>query len=246
MRALNCYPDVCCLVEPFNPHRREKDWTFAVSDHAGLAAALRSIWERHNGIKHVWQASGFPFPKGSSLNRGLIVDHGMNVLFLTRRNDLRRLVSEKISAETGVWGVFNPDERDRVRSHDYSPIGIPMLRARLEEDGAAIAGFREAIASSGTTCMEIVYEDLFDPGVSRESRVASVDRVYRFIGGRWPIEAALGAGLEDLLDHDQGKLNSEESYRRIPGIENIDRRLGSDATGWLFSGSQDSITSNQR
>ena len=40
--------------------------------------------------------------------------------------------------------------------------------------------------------------------------------------------------MKRLLDPLGRRVNSHATYERIPNIEEVERRLGTDETGWLF------------
>src|SRR5262245_30663058 len=91
--VLNCHPSIRCVHEPFNPDCRSPAGDPAPKNLALLESELKRLWGANNGIKHVWLPDGGPFRRGSNLNKRLLCRPGQRVLFLNRRNILRRLVS---------------------------------------------------------------------------------------------------------------------------------------------------------
>ena len=54
------------------------------------------------GIKHVWEADGWPFAEMPELNEEIVSVSG-KMIVLIRRNWLRRVVSNYLCRHTGVW-----------------------------------------------------------------------------------------------------------------------------------------------
>lgn len=100
MHSLNCHSDIHCLHEPFNPDRLRRQYGSQVTDLASLRQVMAEIWRTHNGIKHVWEPSGWPFARHSTLNQCLLLEAEARVIFLRRRNTLRRIVSNHMSMQT--------------------------------------------------------------------------------------------------------------------------------------------------
>ena len=45
--------------------------------------------------------------------------------------------------------------------------------------------------------------------------------------------------LQKYLNPENAQLNSSETYRFIPNVDEIEETLGSDETGWLFPDKED-------
>ena len=96
MELLNCHHEFRCVHEPFNPDNLQFHYNEQVHDLLSLDSALSDIWKTYNGVKHVWQASGWPFESYSLCNDHLLISF-RQVLLLTRKNILQRIVSTHIS-----------------------------------------------------------------------------------------------------------------------------------------------------
>lgn len=233
MRALNCYPGVRCMLEPFTPANMSSTYS-GVSSAAGLGEALTDIFRRYNGIKHVWHPDGWPFREAPELNRRLLVGEGLRIIFLNRRNSLRRVVSVEMSKQTGVWGSFTAEDRQRVRAFRYEPLRVEKLRHELRVGAAGLVSLTGVLEQARAHVLELWYEDLFGAEVSLAERVACLGRVYAFLRGSAAGPAADPTQLRDLLDSSSTQLNTTETYRLIPNASDIELRLGSDVSGWLF------------
>lgn len=230
-RLLECHDGVACIHEPFNPGRRSPPEV--VADGAQLRRELRQLRRRYEGIKHVWDPEGWPFPPGSALNQELVTQPQHRVLFLNRRNTLRRLVSLQMSRQAQAWGSADEDRRT-LREFPFRPLDTAALERFLACEPPAIARQRQAIVASGNALLDVWYEDLFERETPLETKEALLGGIFEFLG----LDPALRPRQRDqvrLLFHpDDGPLNSAATYRRIPGIDDVEARFGSDATGHLF------------
>jgi len=78
------------------------------------------------------------------------------------------------------------------------------------------------------TAVKLVHEELYTPDVAANKRV--LRPVFEMLGLSMPQTPE----LDRLLDPAITKLNSEATYRMVPNAVEIDAKLGSDRTGWLF------------
>jgi hypothetical protein len=232
-RLLNCHPQIRCLEEPFNPFNYEGRYLAEATDQSTLADVLRSIWRTHNGIKHTFSPDGWPFVN-PSLNRALLLAPRQKVIYLRRRNLLRRLVSAQISTQTGVWGLFNETDRKRVRDFEFAPLNVEFVQSQLRRDSDSIAEYRRLLIQSGSEPFDLLYEDLYNPEKTPRELCELLNEVFRFVGVLPITDETLLASVERLFDQTRMKLNSVETYKRIPRIEALNAKCGSDETGWLF------------
>lgn len=230
-RVLDCHPAVTCIHEPFNPDRRGR--AGPVTDDTVLGCELHELRARARGIKHVWDPDGWPFPKGSTLNRDLVTHPGQRVVFLNRRNVLRRLVSVQMSDQAQAWSI---DDEDRaiMRRFRFAPLDMRILERWLPRELDTIATYRRAITASGNPCLDLWYEDVFEPTVPIEAQAAALDAIFRFLDLDPTLSATVRARMHALLRPAEGSLNSAATYRRVPGIDDVEARFGCDATGHLF------------
>jgi hypothetical protein len=236
MRALNLYADIDCLIEPFTPANEGRTY-LGITTERGLSDALRQIWPHHNGIKHVWHPDGWPFTSAPRLNRRLLCDEGLRVVFLNRRNDLRRVVSAEMSKQTEVWSSFTPAQRERLRTFEFAPVPAAKVEHELGVGAAGVAELRESLPDDPTMVLELWYEDLFGDDLDLPERLARLAFVHGFLAGRPEPDPATDTApprAEQLLDPGRWRLNSLETYHRLPNVEELERRFGSDASGWLL------------
>jgi hypothetical protein len=117
-RALNAHSEIDCLFEP--------DFSFANWDEKLVIDELERIRCIYTGIKYVWDPSGFPFVsthlsslpeldcnlhKVLDLNLRLLSISEKKVVFLRRRNQLKRILSDLLGQQTDLWGPTFSDAR---------------------------------------------------------------------------------------------------------------------------------------
>jgi hypothetical protein len=234
MHLLNCHPNIRCINEPFNPSNFGGSYLRRVSDLASLDDTLDEIWSSFNGIKHVWHASGWPFTHRRQFNHRLLLKASSRVLLLNRRNILRRVVSSQISEQTKVWSFVGETERQKVRSFVFKPLDIEWLKWQLEFERDAIADKKRMLESAGVDYLELWYEDLYETPQTGPQRVNMINAVIVFLGRGAVEDEPTVRKMRALLNPRNSKLNSRKTYQRIPRIEEIEERFGSDNTGWLF------------
>ena len=231
-RLLNCHEAIRCIGEPF--HRQLGKFRQRVTDTASLTSALHEIWATHNGIRHTWELSGWPFPGGSRLNDELLLDPGHKIILLTRRNILRRIVSHHISSQTQIWSYFDESDREKVRRFKFKPIDFAWVEDQLAREPAAVGRCGELLARRGAGFVELTYERLYDRAASQCERLGAFNAVLTFLGYDAIVQPGALDRVAALFDERNTKLNSAETYHLIPNIEDVERTFGSEETGWLF------------
>jgi len=231
-RALNCYPGIRCALEPFIPDNQGSRKN-EISNAETLQRALAQIWSAYNGLKHVWYPN-WPFGRALDLNRALVQRTDVKIIFLTRRNELRRLVSTEMSWQTNVWGKYTEADRERVRGYDYERLSTARIEHQLQSVASGISLLRDAIAACGASSLELRYEDLFADHVFLADRLRLLSRLREFIDAPAQCDAQADFAVARLLDPVMNKLNLPDTYERIPNIAEIEQRFGSDESGWLF------------
>ena len=66
-----------------------------------------------------------------------------------------------------------------------------------------------------------------------------MDRLRAFVGAAPVGDVRIDFAVANVLNPETSKLNLIETYRRIPNIDEVERRFGSDEAGWLFKESSD-------
>lgn len=236
MHVLNTFSEVKCLREPFNPENSPSSFHASIVDFSSLDKCLDQLWKIGNGIKHVWHPSGWPF-QHKSLNVHLLQSDKTHIIFLRRRNILQRIVSSQISLQLNRWSFDFPQDRDLIQSFPFSPIDGDVVHWHLENELRLTSEVRKAhLVDCGAAFIDLWYEDLFGAAQSLASRQSKVAEIVDFLEIRTEMDSGSGNGsmVKRFLNPVHNKVNSVETYSRIPGIEEVERRFGCDTTGWLF------------
>jgi hypothetical protein len=233
-RLLNCHPNISCIEEPFNPFNYGGRYLRQVKHPGALACTVAELRSIYTGIKHTWTPDGWPFLNDSSLNQRLLLTSDHTVLFLRRRNVLKRLVSLHISRQTNVWGLITEEGRSKVRSFNFSPLSVAATKVHLAREVRDLANVRRLLIENEIGFRDVWYEDLYDPTATACPQLNVLNEIFSFLGKGSVIRDPALAAINRLFDRQTMKLNSVETYRRIPGIEELERHCGSDETGWLF------------
>jgi hypothetical protein len=234
-RLLNCHPQLRCLEEPFNPFNYGGQYLKRVSDLTSLDEVLSEIWRSYNGIKHTWCSDGWPFTDRPSFNTVLLLKPGQKVVYLRRRNLLQRVVSEHISRQAQVWGLFDHGDRERVRNSTFTAMNIENTKAQIRFDSHMLNYYRDLLVKNRSDFIEICYEDLYDTKGTAQGRLDLLNNIFTFLGCAGVSDESAVASIGELLDSREMKLNSSDTYRRITEVETLERECGSDETGWLLT-----------
>ena len=229
MHLLNLHPGVRCINEPFNPDNFGGKYRNSAADIESLDGLLMELWLQGNGIKHVWHPSGWPFP--SSSYNDYLLSRNVRVVFLHRRNVLRRIVSSLISQQLNEWTFALPEDRERLRSFSFSPMDTDVVSWHVANEVRLVDETKRRVTGN---FLELWYEDLYDPRMPMIQRRKTLDRVRSFLSVPFPGNPEILSKIDQWLEPRINRINSEETYSRIPGIAEVEQRFGSDETGWLF------------
>jgi hypothetical protein len=230
---LSCHPDISCLVEPFHPRRYEGQFHKMAIAHGSVEPALTLIWFRWTGIKHVWESNGWPFVNNPELNDGVVLG-ARKVVFLQRKNLLRRCISSWVSRQLGFWIGTRDEFCSRLEGIQLSDLEPGRLHEQIQRDKAAVERRLEVFCANNIETMTLFYEDLYGEDVDCHQQLGIVNRVFVFLGFDTIAENVFTEQWKRLLDPDIYRWSNPEVYRRIPGIQQIESRVGSSETGWLF------------
>jgi hypothetical protein len=232
MHLVNCYHGFRCTGEPFNPNSPHFHHSAHVHDLASLDIALSRIRKTYNGIKHVWEASGWPFKGTNRYNDHLLISFN-KVLLLTRKNILQRIISHHISKETGIYSLSG--ERGHIlQQMTLASLDVDQLETQLRCERSQIQHCRTRLRNNHISFMDVSYEELFLDPVGISSQLKKLNDVITFLGGAVLSDQNMPSKMINLLDPKKNKMNSCKTYMTIPNILNIEKSYGADDTGWIF------------
>jgi hypothetical protein len=233
---LNCHPDINCVIEPFHPLRHGGDFHRMSLRAGSVTPALNLIRHRWNGLKHVWEISnGWPFQGKPELNEEILINSSA-VLLIERRNYLRRFVSGVISKQLGFWVGTRQEFRARLESIQLRELEPEHVRTEIKRERTGVMAVKAILAARGVSTLHVVYEDLFGEEVSSPTQIASVLRIWRFLGFPAMTAEDCEKSCGPLFERENYKWASPDVYRMIPRVEELEDKVGCEETGWLFQG----------
>jgi len=200
-----------------------------------VQGALTLIRQRWNGLKHVWEpTSGWPFEEKPQLNDELVLKAG-KIIFLQRRNLLKRYISWIISRRLNFWIGTRYEFLARLERTALPELHPDRVRADLELSKQVIERRRELLAHHQCEVMNIFYEDFYGEETTMQDQLEIFNRILAFLGLNGVTPDLFRTRCNDYLRPDINRWSSQEVYRRMPGIETIERELGGDEFGCLFN-----------
>lgn len=232
--TLDCHPAIRCVSEPFNSRRFNGRFHNPVKDERSLEECLDRIWAEWNGIKHVCDWTGWPFVHNPQINARILTRPGTRVLFLVRRNFLRRLLSWHLARQIGVWDGAKATAHSRLEQAQLKPLDSGWAREQIKQDRQAVENYSRLLAAHNVPVLEIAYEDFFGEDASDRDSLEQVNTVLRFLHFE-QIDAEVFQDKWKLhFNNWSDRFCSVGAYRLIPGIERIEEEVGSNENGWLF------------
>jgi len=233
-KLLNCHPDINCVIEPFHNRRAGAQFNRLAVESGSIRPALSLIWQRWNGLKHVWESgSDWPFIGRPDLNDAVLSGADL-LIFLRRRNLLRRYVSSVISKRMGFWVGTREEFIMRLDEVHLPELSAAVVERELQNDEAAVSRRLSVIENENLICKHLFYEDLFEEGISREEQVLTLKNLLSFLGFKSEIAPEILGQWGVLFDPNTFRWASSDTYSRIPGIFQIEKQFGSSERGWLF------------
>lgn len=234
-RVLNVTPATRCLIEPFNERHYKGRFNRLATDGDSLERVLRVIWRGWPGFKHVWEPDGWPFRHAPTLNDRIVLGPRRKIIWIARRNLLRRLVSNVLCERTDFWVGTRREFLARLDDTVLQPLPIVKLQGRLVRDKNACAHMSELLSSPGVSGVTVYYEDLFGHDVSDEDRLDRINELFAFVGRPSIDRARYKTQYYRYVNSTVYRWSKPDLYERIHDIRSVEDTLGSDDTGWLFS-----------
>jgi len=199
--------------------------------------ALSLIWHRWNGLKHVWEPSnGWPFQPKPELNDEIALS-ARAVISIERKNYLRRYVSGVISKQLAFWVGTQQEFRARLETIQLREIDREKVKTDIAVERTAFAALKTQLDLHSVPALHLVYEDLLGEDTNMLRQLEVMENVWEFLGVRKMTAAEFQEKCVQLLERDNYKWASPDVYRMIPEVDELEREVGCDETGWLFKGS---------
>jgi hypothetical protein len=144
-------------------------------------------------------------------------------------------VSSLISQQLNEWTFAFAEDRERLQSFPFRPLDTKVISWHLASEVRLVEETKKrSLVEAGADFLEIAYEELYDPVIPRSQRQDALDRVRTFLKVPLPGEPDILRDIDQRFDPHSNRINSKQTYSRIPGIAQVEERFGSDETGWLF------------
>ena len=226
VRALERHPRIRVLNEPFSEtfqqwHPHHPDYRAHVTDPASLDRYLEDMYSECNGIKVL------SYQRPRELYAHLLRSADRRVILMRRANLLQSVVSMMVSEQTDVWHAWDVERPISELYAQLRPLDADDVRSRIDVLADEIAFYDRVLSDKmPADVLKLTYEDVYFRGAGREF----LDEATRFLD----LDPVADEQADALLDPARTKLNSRESYAFVPNARELDAKLGSDATGWLF------------
>jgi hypothetical protein len=231
-RLLNALDPCGCAIEPFSAEFEDGRYLKLAAGN-GLGNSLSEIWRHYRGIKHVWHPLGWPFATGSHTNDELLLTPACKLLLLYRKNILKRVVSQEIALQTGIWHADSKEKIHKRLGHKFVQLDHRNIQAYLRHESMSLEHKRVLLRQAARPWIEVSFESLF--GNDKENvKLWQLNEIIEFLEivpqqGCPTINDAFGRFLKDEVEQ-----KSDAVYKSVPGIEEINEKFGTKETGYLF------------
>ena len=229
-QILASHPDIWIAGEPFHVdylkwHPEEVDYGVGseISNRNQLRTTLNAIFSHYSGIKTLMRQLT------PELNKFILQLPGLKVIYLYRSNLLQSAISIFISGQANIWYKRVDEDKNPLLEMQFEPISIDMLSKEMEKLKSRKTFYSGVLAGKPAgDVMNITYEEIYfsDPQTKR----SKIELLFDFLGYEFPMNTE----IDRFLDPSLAKMNSSETYKKIPNAMEIESALGSDETGWLF------------
>lgn len=221
---LNYHPEISYIAEPFNLRKKilkRKPWRII-----GLKKSLRLIWSKCNCFKHNHGLS-------AKQNKYLLLHPEHKIVFIWRKNAMKRLVSHHLALQTDIWG-FNVDgeaKKAKLQEIEYQPLDIDKLKEDIISYKNEIKLYRGILETNKVNYYDICFEEFYESS-SKEKQMAEIEKIFNFLGKGEVKDAELIKKIKWRFDPKNMKQSRYVKYDLIPNIAEI-RKLESDDWGYL-------------
>jgi len=232
------------VVEPFNP-KFNKEVISAYKQYVEFYGDqyLRKYWKKiiteYDLVKHLYGQLSFVE------DRQILESGNFKIIFLTRKNVLKREISGIIARKTKNWFLMGDENikkmREKVRNTKFEPVKVEKVREMMKYSIKLKEIYRNFLIETNKNFIEVFYEDLFDEDLTIDAKIAEIRRISNFVRGHPDLKEHEIKTILKILDVNENKINNEETYLSIPNIFEIERELGNFKTGFLFNNSEFNI-----
>jgi hypothetical protein len=230
---LGLHPLIKIAIEPLNVLVPNKDITIEdklkVKDEKSLKEILKKIGESYNSFKTLSDKY--------EIDELLLKNKNYKIIFLKRKNLLKTAVSHFVSKQTDIWFCDEKSissGREKIKNHNFNPVSVEFLEREIKYLKNSTSAYRNLMLSSETNFLEVNYEDLFEDGVKIDEKLKKINEIFEFLGYQKITKDEDLEKIKKILDPENRKINNTQTYQAIPNILDIEEKLGSIETGFLF------------
>jgi hypothetical protein len=236
-QILNMHPEIKLISEPFNKNlqtRRNPNLVPLINEIKNtktLSNFLEILNKEYKGMKHIF----FHIPP--KMNRTLLANKDYKIIFLSRKNLLKSIISRRISKKINLWGTgaLTPEQlREIIKEKKFKPLEISTVKRDIQETKDFIDHYKEFLEENNIDFLELNYEQLYGSDISINEKLNIINRIFDFLGYKKIRDPKILEKIRGRLDYKGRKVNNGDTYKTIPNIEEINRALGNNQTGYLF------------
>jgi hypothetical protein len=213
---------------------------------AAVSVRVSEILEKNSGFKHAFDPVGYPFQNcdwatieamerqnalWTELNTTILNYPGLRIVFLRRKDDFQRIVSDMIARNTRMWGkqalTVTANEalqyKDDVASIPLPELDEELVRWYLERFPVILEGLRNSVKANPV--LDVWYEDFFGRQAGLQERIAMFRTLVEFLEIPAPEDVFESSELALLL-RPEAKLNDPATVERIPNYHELHKRFG--------------------
>lgn len=193
-----------------------------------LIVSLKELYKNKNGFKHIQQHIDM------DLNKAMLSIKNSKIVFLYRRNVLKTVISSMISSAIDDWGLRPRRFKEKFQKHSFEPISVKVVKATIEKIKRQREEYKSFLIENKIPFFDLAYEDIFGLDISYEQKMNIINKIFDFWDKKHVEDPEKLERMKKLLDPQEMKTNSEETYEKIPNIYEIEELLGSEEDGYLF------------
>jgi hypothetical protein len=227
-QILQLHPQLNLLEEPFNEGYSNwspdgKTYLEKLVDLPAFIAVLDDIFSRYDGLKLLnYQLDAY-------MNTYLFQREDLLFIFMRRRNILQSVVSTMIADQTGLWKMWEMVKAKEDYFQKLQPLDILEIQRDVHDINQQLNEIEGQLDQRpAQTVVKFVYEDLYFSPPAEQRR--QIDTIWPFLG----LSALEDERIRYYLSPEKVKINSKETYRLVPNIQEIEDQCGSNQTGWLL------------
>lgn len=223
---IELHPKIKYIAEPFNI--KKKIITKKPNNISELKKSLQEeIWPYCNCIKHNHGLS-------KRQNEYLLTHPQHNIIFLYRKNALKRAISQQIALKTNVWGLNEEKTRkiEKMKNISLPMLDIKAIKNEMNSYLAEVAYYKKIMTENNKIWFDITFEDLFENLNNRKIKLKLIKKIFDFIEVDKLIDNSVEEQIYWKLDPNNMKQSKYYKYKDIPNFDKI-VNLGSTKYGYL-------------